>query len=106
MPKRCQLAGREHAAQEARQQIALASLQSPPVRGEQPVPDRRAAFDESVLCAFDAQLRGDPLAHAALAREHAQLGEEQRSVLKLEAAAQLILIEHRAIASEQMRASL
>ena len=65
-----------------------------------------AALDEPVLGLFGAQLGGDPLALGAIAGDHAQLDEEQRPVLHVEAAAQLALLDERAVSHHQVIVTL
>lgn len=59
--------------------------------------NRGPALDEPVLGALGAQLGGDPLTGRALLRDHADVGEEQRAVLHVQTALQLLVLDHRAV---------
>jgi hypothetical protein len=57
----------------------------------------RATLNEAILGACRPQLRRDPLAYRSARTHHTQVREEQGTVLDLEAASQLLLVDHRAV---------
>ena len=69
------------------------------------MPHARAALNEAILRAMRPQLACDPLADAAPLRNDAQVGEEQRLVLNVQATSKLRLLDQRAIARELERGS-
>ena len=89
-----------------RQRVALAALHAAAVEAEQAVAHGRAALDQPVLRLLGAQLGGDPLALLAIGGDHAQVDEEQRPVLHVQAAAQLGVLDHRAVAHHQVISAL
>jgi hypothetical protein len=62
----------------------------------------RPALDESILCTRGAQLGGDALARLATARDYTQVNEEEWPVLDVEAAAELCILDDRAVTRDEV----
>jgi hypothetical protein len=89
-----------------RNRVALPSAYATTIGAEPTVTHRCTTLDETVLGALRTQLGRDPLADVPIGGDHAEVGEEQRAMLNLEATPQLGVLHHRAIAHHQMLPAL
>src|SRR6202000_1011204 len=96
LPELCELKRDLHTARQRRDRVALPAHDPATVDAKPAVPDARSALHQTVLAPFCPQRRADPLAVLTRWSSDTDVGEAQRSVLDLQAAAQLSVVEERA----------